>query len=180
MTKNFNNGRVEGSRRKMDIYGPTSQGKYLPRSSTIIAIRPYVVDKRLLRVGGRLGMGRLARGIPGILPRDHRMVELLIMHEYLHLSHVGPTLVCASLARQFSIVRGSRTIRAKICDCVICKRIEAKPKPQLMGHFPHARLKTGDVFDSTGVDYAGPIYIKSGPVRKLKPIITWRSLCRFS
>ena len=70
----------------------------------------------------------------------------------------------------FCIVRGHHEILAKYAS-VTCERVEAKPKPQLLGLLPFARLKPGDVFSSTGVDYAGPIYIiKSGPVRK--PIIT--------
>ena len=117
-------------------------------------------------------MGKLsfAKRYPMILPRHHRMVELLIVHEHLRLLHAGPTLVSASLAQRFCIVRGRCTIHAKIRECVTCKRVEAKPKPQLLGQLPFARLKTGDVFSNTGVDYAGPIYIKSGPVRK--PTIT--------
>ena len=156
------------------------KGKPLPRSSRIIAFRPYVDDKGLLRVGGRIGIGRLsfARRHPLILPRDHRVVELLIMYEHLRLLHAGPTLVSASLARQFCIVCGRRTIRAKIRDCAICKRIEAKP--QQLGQLPLARLKPGDVFNNMGVDYAGPIYITSGPVCKpLLPNATWGFSCRF-
>ena len=39
-----------------------------------------------------------------------------------------------------------------------------------MGQLPRARLNPGDVFRDTGVDYAGPLYIKSGPIRR--PIFT--------
>ena len=149
-----------------------SKGKHLPRSSRIISFGPFLDEKGLLRVGGRLGLGRLsfAKRHPIILPRDHKVVELLIVHEHLRLLHAGPTLVSASLAQRFCIVRGRRTIRSKIHECVRCKRVEAKPKPQLLGQLPLARLNPGDVFSNTGVDYAGPIYIKGGPVRK--PIIT--------
>ena len=148
------------------------KGKGLPRSSRIITFRPFMDDKGILRVGGRLGLGKLsfAKRHPMILPRDHRMVKLLIVHEHLRLLHAGPTLVSASLAQRFCIVRGRGTIRAKIRECVTCKRVEAKPKPQLLGQLPFAHLNPGGVFSNTGVDYAGPIYIKSGPVRK--PTIT--------
>ena len=40
----------------------------------------------------------------------------------------------------------------------------------MIGQLPRARLNSGDVFRDTGVDYAGPLYIKSGPIRK--PIFT--------
>ena len=111
-----------------------------------------------------------AKRHPVLLPRDHKLVELLIAYEHVRLLHAGPTAVAASLARQFCIVRGRRTIRGKIRNCVTCKRIGARAKPQLLGQLPRARLNPGDVFKDTGVDYAGPLYIKSGSIRK--PVFT--------
>ena len=61
-------------------------------------------------------------------------------------------------------------IRAVIRDCIICKRVASKPKPQVMGQLPADRLHPGLAFDRAGVDYAGPFFVKSGPVRK--PTVT--------
>ena len=148
------------------------ENKTLSRASRLITFRPFIDDQGLLRVGGRLELGRLSYGRrhPILLPRDHEVIDLLITHEHVRLLHAGPTAVSASLAQRLCIVRGRRAIRAKIRDCVTCKRIGARPKPQLLGQLPRARLDSGDVFRDTGVDYAGPIYIKGGPVRK--PIFT--------
>ena len=153
----------------------------LPRNNRLITFRPFIDDEGLLRVGGRIEQGRLshAKRHPILLPRDHKVVELLIIREHLRLLHAGPTAVSASLARRFCIVRGRRTIRAKIHGCITCKRIGARARPQLLGQLPRTRLNPGDVFTETGVDYAGPMYIKSGPVRK--PIVTkcmWQFLCQ--
>ena len=106
-----------------------------------------------------------------LLPRDHRVVELLIFYEHLRLLHAGPTLVSASLVQQFCIVRGHRTVHAKICNCVTCKRIGARAKPQIIGQLPvvHVCLNPPDVFNSTGVDCARPICLNSGPMNK--PVI---------
>ena len=73
-------------------------------------------------------------------------------------------MVTASLAQQFCIVRGRRTIRTKIRNCITCKRIGAKAKPQLLGQLPTVGLNLRDTFENTGVDYAGLIYIKAGSV----------------
>ena len=145
--------------------------KPLPRSSKLITFRPFIDGEGLLRVGGRMESNKLSysKRHPVLLPRDHRVVELLINYEHLRLLHARPTLVCASLAQRFCIIRGRRTIRAKIHNCVTCRRIGARAKPQLMGQLPIARLNPRDVFENTGVDYAGPVYIKTGSVRK--PII---------
>ena len=51
-----------------------------------------------------------------------------------------------------------------------CRRVASKPRPQIMGQLPSDRLNPGPIFDYVGVDYAGPILTKSGPVRK--PTIT--------
>ena len=45
----------------------------------------------------------------------------------------------------------------------------AKPQPPLMGQLPMERITPDIVFERVGVDYAGPIYVKHGPVRR--PII---------
>ena len=98
------------------------------------------------------------------------IVELLIIYEYVRLLHAGPTAVSASLTRQFCIVRGCQTIHGKIRNCVTCKRIGARAKPQLLGQLSRARLNPGDVFKDICVDFTGPLYIKSGSIRK--PVLT--------
>ena len=75
-------------------------------------------------------------------------------------------------------MRGSRTIRANIHKCVRFKRVEAKPKPQLLGKLPLAHLKPRHVFSNTELHCAGPNYIKSGPVHK--PILLPKAMWQFS
>ena len=53
--------------------------------------------------------------------------------------------------------------------------VSARPKPQLLGQLPADRLKVGPVFERTGVDYVGPVMVKSGPVRK--PILVKAYIC---
>ena len=43
-----------------------------------------------------------------------------------------------------------------------------KSQTTIVGQLPRARLNPGDVFKDTGVDYAGPLYIKSRSI--LKPV----------
>ena len=52
-----------------------------------------------------------------------------------------------------------------------------KPQPQMLGQLPHERVTPGAVFDDVGADYAGPIYIKYGFVRK--PTIVKAYICVF-
>ena len=136
------------------------RGKPLPRSSKLSLYRPFINGEGLLRVGGTIEMSKLSyvKRHPVLLPRDHKVVDLLITYGHLRLLHGGPTLVAASLAQRFCIIRGRRTIRTKIRKCVTCRRIGARVKPQMLGQLPKERINPQDVFDNTGVDYAGPIY----------------------
>ena len=73
----------------------------------------------------------------------------------------------ASLSQSYHIVRARGVVRAITRECVACRGTSGKPRPQLMGQLPRERILTGLVFYQVGVDYAGPILIKSGAVRKL-------------
>ncbi len=59
-------------------------------------------------------------------------------------------------------------------QCVICRRQAPKPNPQMMGQLPTEWIMPDIVFENVGLDYAGPLYLKRGSVRK--PTIL-KSLC---
>ena len=49
---------------------------------------------------------------------------------------------------------------------MICRKVAAKPAPQIHGQLPADRVNPGKVFDCMGIDYAGPVLVKYGLVRK--------------
>ncbi len=151
----------------------------LPSKSHLLTLHPILDAHGLIRVGGRAELSSLpyTRRHPVILPGSHDFTKLLIRSEHLRLLHAGPTLVTAMLSRTFHIIGARKTIRTIIRACVICRRVSAKPKPQLFGQLPADRLKPGPVFERTGVDYAGPVMIKSGSVRK--PTVVKAYVCVF-
>ena len=51
-------------------------------------------------------------------------------------------------------------------SCIKCRKVAARPNSQLLGQQPADHLKPGLTFGCVGVDYAGPMLIKSGPIRK--------------
>ena len=94
----------------------------------------------------------------------------MITSEHQRLLHAGPTLVAASLSKNVCILNGRRSIRIIVRNCIKCRRTSARPKNQIFGQLPTDRLKPGLVFGRVGVDYAGPLLVKTGSVRK--PIIS--------
>ena len=97
---------------------------------------------------------------------DDTLTKLIIRAEHLRLLHAGFTLVNSSLGRRFHIVGQRNVVRSIIRACVVCRRASAKPQPQLLGQLPLERITPGIVFENVGIDYAGPVYLKLGRVRK--------------
>jgi len=61
-------------------------------------------------------------------------------------------------------------------SCTACRHVSAKPKPQLLGQLHADCLKPGSVFERVGVDYAGPVLLKSKPVHKPKLVKAYISV----
>ena len=154
-------------------------GKISISSSNIISTLNPILDDDGLRVGGRQQNAKFTYNSrhPIILHSKHPLIKLMIRSEYLRLLHGGPLLVSASLSHNFHIVGGNRAIRSITRSCVTCRRRSAKPKPQLMGQLPAERITPDAVFSQVGVDYAGPVYLKQGSVRK--PNIVKAYICVF-
>ena len=151
----------------------------LPKSSTLLSLNPFLDEVGLLRVGGRQQNSKLTydRQHPIILHGKHPVSKLLVHTEHLRLLHAGPLLVAASLGRHFYIVGGRKTVRSITRSCIICRRKSLRPQPPLMGQLPAERVTPDMVFDRVGVDYAGPIYVKYGSVRK--PTLVKAYVCVF-
>ena len=151
----------------------------LDSSSPLLSLNPLIDSSNLLRVGGRqqLSKSSYESQHPIILHGKHPLTRLIIRTEHIRLLHAGPTLLAASLARRYHIVGGRKVIRSITRACITCRRDAARPRPQKLGQLPIERVTPGPVFDKVGVDYAGPILIKRGHVRR--PTLIKAYVCVF-
>ena len=83
----------------------------------------------------------------------------------------------SSLGHRFHIIGAQTSVRFVTHGYVTCRRISAKPNPEKLGQLPIERVTPDSAFDKVGVDYAGPVYIKYGHVRK--PTIVKAYICVF-
>ena len=156
-----------------------SQQISLNPSSPLLPLHPFVDSAGLLRVGGRQRLSKTAYESkhPAILSGKHPLTRIIIYTEHLRLLHAGPTLLSASLSQRYHILGGRSVIRSTARGCVTCRRQAVKPRPQKLGQLPIERVTPGPVFGKVGVDYAGPVLIKYGYVRK--PTIIKTYICVF-
>ena len=156
-----------------------SSRSILNKSSQLLSLRPVLDSSGLMRVGGRQQNSQMSysQQHPIILHHKHPLTHLIIHTEHRRLLHAGPTLLTASLCRQYHIIGCKRVVRSITRGCIICRKISAKPSPQMTGQLPRERLTPGLVFDKVGVDFAGPVYVKYAHVRK--PVIVKAYVCLF-
>jgi hypothetical protein len=148
-----------------------SSAKDFPRRSKIISLKPFIDMDGILRVGGRLRHSALPQDqkTPILLPRHHRLTELIISSKHVEQFHAGPQLIQSLLQQQFWILRAKDAIRFIVRKCIICRKLAASTAQTMMGELPAARVTPGRAFNQCGVDYAGPFIIKSdAPRSKVK------------
>ena len=140
----------------------------LSNDSSLLSLRPFIDSDGLLRVGGRENNSNLTyqRMHPLIIHGKHPITKLIIRSEHLRMLHAGLTLLCSALSNRFHILYMRKTVRSIIRQCITCHRQACKPQSQLLGQLPLERVTPGSVFQRVGVDYAGPVKIKYGMVRK--------------
>ena len=129
----------------------------------------FSVSLRLEEEEGILGcQGRLKNSYlefdnryPIILPKEHRLTELIVRkcHEEVHHSGVRATL--CRLRTKYWVVRGRQMVKRILGKCVTCKRLEGKSYSRpLQADLPEIRVRQAAPFSQVGIDFAGPLFVK--------------------
>ena len=151
----------------MDIASLKSK-KSLPRGSHLLTLHPFLDSDNVVRVGGHNSHTKLSysQTHPVILDGKCCVAKLIIRSEHVRLLHAGPTSLLSSLSRRFHMIRMSKAVRSITRQCVICRRQTIKPSPQIMRQLLLECVTPGAVFEKVGMDYAGPLYVKSDTIRR--------------
>ena len=121
-------------------------------------------DNKLWRCGGRLQNANLPLSTihPILLDRSHHLTVLFIRQAHERVMHGGIKATLTELRSRFWVVKGRSTVQQVLRRCSTCRRYEgqpyqAPPPPPL----PPLRVEEAPPFAHTGVDFAGPLYVKS-------------------
>ena len=143
------------------------QGRYVPKTSSLYKLNPFIGEDQLLRVKGRLQFSDLKfdEKHPIILPKCHLAV-LLVRFQHVLLKHAGVSTMITTLRNQFWII-GLRGIAKRVKRmCIKCKRFDASSCNPPMAPLPESRVKQACPFAVTGLDHAGPLFCCDYPNKK--------------
>nr|XP_042900348.1 uncharacterized protein LOC122269764 [Parasteatoda tepidariorum] len=134
----------------------------IPASSTIFNLAPYLDEKGILRITGRLDEGDYSfdEKKPIIIPRQSKFTELPVKREHENVFHSGVESTLVQIRRRFWVPKGRQLIKKVVSKCLICRRYTAKPSTQMTGQLPKDPISETPAFTVCGIDFAGPIYIK--------------------
>lgn len=118
----------------------------------------------LLRCYGRLENAEISEGArqPILLPTCSRYTGLIIDMYHRKALHTGIAQTLSLVRQRYWIPQGRSTVRKILKACKICQKHEGGPyKMPLMPPLPTERVSVAAPFTNTGIDYFGPLYIKT-------------------
>jgi len=141
-------------------------------SNLYARLTPFLDEDGVLRVGGRIKHALLAfdEKHPIILPPQSHLTSLIIDYCHTRVLHGGVQQTLDHLRQRYWLPGGRAAVKTHIHRCVRCVRWRAAAPQQIMGNLPGTRITPSRPFEHTGVDYAGPVMLRTTKGRGHKAV----------
>ena len=124
----------------------------------------YIDNEGLLRCKGRIEHANVSESArrPLLLLKNDRFTHLLIEKIHKETLHSGVSQTLSYVRHKYWIPHGRAVVRSVLRNCLLCRRLEGGPyKMPVMPPLPKTRVTEATPFSRTGLDYLGPLYIKT-------------------
>ncbi|XP_062706264.1 uncharacterized protein LOC134287709 [Aedes albopictus] len=136
------------------------------RNSPLRKLSPFIGENGELRLGGRIGASPFTAydaKYPVILPKGHRITELIIDSYHRLFGHQNGETVVNELRQKYYISNMRAEVRKAAKRCQWCRTYKVQPQIPRMAPLPVERvIPFVRPFTMIGIDYFGPYLIKIG------------------
>ncbi|XP_064469989.1 uncharacterized protein LOC135384731 [Ornithodoros turicata] len=138
-------------------------GDKIAATSKIVRLQPFLDDKEVMRLSGRLQSSDNPEQIkyPILLTKEHPLSELIAQNAHMRALHGGVQTTLTVLREKWWITRARQLVKSTMRSCKVCARFRAIRATAPTAPLPADRTNPTHPFDITGVDFAGPVYIKN-------------------
>ena len=147
-------------------YIDLSKGEMVLNKSVVkIQLNPKIENDGLIRCYGRLRNADLPEETinPILLPTREKIVELLIDNHHKKTFHAGVNHSLAQVRMKYWIPKRRSEVKRVFRKCNVCQKYQGGSfKMSSMSPWPSNKVIRTLPFQYTGLDYFGPLYIKSG------------------
>ncbi|CAK9834538.1 hypothetical protein ANTRET_LOCUS11054 [Anthophora retusa] len=148
-------------------------GKQVHKQSKIFALTPFIDNEGIIRVGGRLKNSDISynQKHPILLPRSDHITQLIIETVHQNQLHTGILGTLNAVRQRYWPIDGKNLTRHIVRKCMRCFKIKPTNLPDYpMGNLPRDRITATRPFQTSGVDFCGPFYIKEKKHRNTKKL----------
>ncbi|UYV70939.1 hypothetical protein LAZ67_8001173 [Cordylochernes scorpioides] len=100
--------------------------------------------------------------LPILIPTNHPVTELIVKSVHEKMYHCGAQTLRSVLREKFWIPKARQLVRHVIHKCPRCRRFETKRVDVPKASLPQHRVLDVVVFEVTGIDLGGPLYLEDG------------------
>ena len=137
----------------------------MKRSSSLYRLDPFLDEKGLVRVGGRVRQADVPLEAKHLLiiPKGSYVTELIIREFHTANYHQGYGITHNALRQNgYWIINGRSEVSRLISKCVTCRKLRSERLKQKMADLPPERINPAAPFTYTGMDVFGPWHVKGG------------------
>ena len=133
----------------------------------------FVDKSQLWRCGGRMANSDLPSSAqtPILLDKSHPLTALIVMDAHQRVMHNGVKETLTELRSAYWLIRGRQFVRKVIHSCLTCRKLEGRPFQSVPSPpLPEYRVRQSRPFCYTGVDFAGPLYVKQSVISERRKV----------
>ena len=122
-----------------------------------------IVYTNIIRCHGRLQYTDLPHDtkFPILIPKDNYLTTLIVQSMHNQVMHDGIRETFTHIRQPYWIPQGRQLVKRIISKCVTCRKVEGPPFRSVpTPGLPQSRVQQSLVFQFTGIDYAGPLYVR--------------------